>query len=67
MTEYKDVCSSSPERMPKLQLIAEYPLTGEYWIPLRKDTPCPRAKEKPQQDDRKVEITFTSKPPTFQG
>ena len=28
----------------------------------RKDTPCPRAKEKPQQDGRRGKITFRIKP-----
>ena len=41
---------SSPARTPKLQLTAEQPSTGECWILPKKDTPCPRAKEKPQQD-----------------
>ena len=30
------MCSFSPERTPKLQLIAKQPLTGECWIPLKK-------------------------------
>ena len=34
----------------KLQLSAEQPLTGECWIPPKKDAPHPRAKEKPQKD-----------------
>ena len=38
--------SASPARTPELQLTAEQPLTGESWIPPKKDTPCPRAKEK---------------------
>ena len=54
--------SSSPVRTPKLQLDAQQPSTGEYWIPPRKDTPCPRAKEKPQQDSRRGETTFGIKP-----
>ena len=29
-----------------MQLTTEQPLTGESWIPPKKDTPCPRAKEK---------------------
>ena len=62
----KDVCSSSPVRTPKLQLTAEQPLTGECWIPPRKDTPCPRAKEKPQQDGRRGKITFRIKPHMLQ-
>ena len=37
---------SSSARAPKLQLAAEQPSTGENWIPPKKDTPCPRAKEK---------------------
>ena len=36
------MCSSSPARAPKLQLAAEKPLTGECWIPPKKDTPRPR-------------------------
>ena len=63
MAEEKDVHSSSPERTPKLQL-AEQPLTGECWIPPQKDTPYPRAKEKPQQDGRRGGITFIIKPHT---
>jgi len=35
-------------------------LTGECWIPPIKDTPCPRAKKKPQQNGRRVEITKVS-------
>jgi len=61
MAEEKDVHSSSPERTPKLQL-TEQPLTGECWIPPQKDTPYPRAKEKPQKDGRKGEIIFKIKP-----
>ena len=53
--------TSSPERTPKLQLAAEQPLTGECWIPPNKDTPCPKAKEKPQEDGRKGEIAFRIK------
>ena len=58
MVEEKDVHSSSPAKIPKLQRTAEQPLTGESWISPRKDTPPPRAKEKPQQDGRRGEITF---------
>ena len=53
--------TSSPERTPKLQLAAEQPLTGECWIPPNKDTPCPKAKEKPQEDGRKGEIAVRIK------
>ena len=46
--------SSSPVRTPKFQLAADQSLTGECWIPFsmwgKKDTPHPRAKEKPQKD-----------------
>ena len=52
MAEQKDV-HSSPAKTPKLQLTAEQPLTGECWIPPKKDTPCPRAKELLQQDGRR--------------
>ena len=48
MVGQKDMCSSSPVRTPKLQLAAEQPLTGESWIPPKKDTEHPRAREKPQ-------------------
>ena len=33
----------------------------ECWIPLKKDTPCPWAKETPQQDSRTGEIAFRIK------
>ena len=58
--EQKDVHTSSPVRTPKLQLPAEQPSTGECWIPT-KDTPRPRAKEKPQEDGRRGEIAFRIK------
>ena len=51
----------SPVGTPKLQLVAEQPSTGEYWIPPKKDTPCPRAKDKPQQNGRRGAIAFKSK------
>ena len=40
-------------RTLELQLTAEKPLTGECWIPPKKDTPYPRAKENPQEDGRR--------------
>ena len=58
--------SSSSVRTPKLQLIVEQLLTGECWIPPKKDTLCPKAKEKPQQDVRQSEIMFRIKPLTHQ-
>ena len=49
--------SSSPARTPKLQLDIEQPSTGDCWIPpKKKKNPYPRAKEKPQEDGRSVEI-----------
>uniref|UniRef100_A0A3Q1MI84 Pleiotrophin n=4 Tax=Bovinae TaxID=27592 RepID=A0A3Q1MI84_BOVIN len=57
--------SSSLARTPKLQLAAEKPSTGECWIPPKKDTPHRRAKEKPQQDGRRDEISI-SWPEIFQ-
>ena len=53
-------------RSPALQADA---LPSEPWIPPKKDTPCPRAKEKPQQDITRGEITFRIKPgsPTLQA
>ena len=38
------------------------PINKKVLIPLKKDTPHPRAKEKPQQDGRRDEIVFRSKP-----
>ena len=61
MTEEKDISSSSPVKTPKLQLAPEQPPTGECWIPPKKDTLCPRAKEKPQQDGRRGTIMFKIK------
>ena len=61
-----DVNSSSPARTPKLQPAAEEPLTGECWIPPKKYTSGPRAKEKPQQDGRRGKVTFRIKPHTQQ-
>ena len=58
MVAWKDICSSSSGRTPKSQLTAEQPLTEECWIAPKKDTPHPRAKEKPQQDGRRGEILF---------
>ena len=60
------MCSSSPVRTPKLQLIAEKPSTGECWIPPQKDIPGPRAKEKPKKDGRRGKIAFRIKPHTHQ-
>ena len=57
---------SSPMRSPKLQLPAEQPSTGECWIPPKKDTPYPRAKEKPPKDGRRGKIMFRVKPHTLQ-
>ena len=45
-----------------LQLTVEQPSTGECWIPPKKYTPGPRAKERPQQDSRRGKITFKIKP-----
>ena len=44
----------------------EQSLTGECWNPLKKYTPQRRAKEKPQQDNKKGTITFKIKPHTHQ-
>ena len=60
------MCSSSPVRTPKLQLTGEKPSTGECWIPPKKDTPGPRAKEKPKKDGRRSKIAFRIKPHTHQ-
>ena len=60
------MCSSSPVRTPKLKPIAEQASKGECWIPPKKDTSHPRAKEKPHQDGRRSKITFRIKPQTSQ-
>ena len=65
MAEQKDMCSS-PAKTPELQLVAEQPSTGECWIPPKKDTPHPGAKEKPQQDSRRGKIAFSIQPRTGQ-
>ena len=57
---------SSSVRTLKLKLAAEQLSTGKCWIPTKKDTLRPKAKEKPQQDGRRVEITFSIKPHTYQ-
>ena len=62
--------SSSPARTPKLRLAAEQSSIGECWDPPKKDTLCPRAKEKLQQDGRRATIAFknqTSYPPEKLG
>ena len=58
--------SSSPARTPKLKL-AEQLSPGECWIPPKKDTSHPRAKEKPQQEGKRGKITFRIKPQTHQN
>ena len=57
---------SSSVRTLKLKLAAEQLSTGECWIPPKKDTLHPRAKEKTQQDGRRGEIAFRIKPHTCQ-
>ena len=65
MAEQKDM-RSSPAKTPELQLAAEQPSTGECWIPPKKDTPHPGAKEKPQKDGRRGKIAFRIQPHTDQ-
>ena len=60
------MCSSSPVRTPKQQLVTKQSSTGECWIPLKKDTSHSRAKEKSQKDGRRGKITFRIKPYTHQ-
>ena len=66
MAEQKDACSSSHEKTSRSQLAPEQPSTGECWTPPKKDTLCPRAKEKPQQDGRRGTIMFKIKSQTRQ-
>ena len=56
----KSLRSSSPARTPKSQLTAEQPSTEGCWNPPKKDTLCPRIKEKPQQDGTRGTITLKS-------
>ena len=60
------MCSSSLVKIPNLQLIAKQPRIGECWNPPIKDTPHPRAKEKPQKDGSRGEIIFRIKLHTCQ-
>ena len=60
------MCLSSPMRIPKLQLTAEQPWTGECWIPPKQNAPCPGSKEKPQQDSRRGKTAFRIKPHSYQ-
>ena len=57
---------ASSVRTLKLKLAAEQPSTGKCWIPPKRDTLCPKAKEKPQKDGRRGEITSSIKPHTYQ-
>ena len=41
-------------------------MTGDCWIPPKKDIPQSSAKEKPQQDGRRGEILFRIKPHPYQ-
>ena len=52
--------SSSFSRTPKLQPTAEQPSAEECWIPPKKDTLQPRAKEKPQKDGRRAKSCLES-------
>ena len=56
------MCSSSPARTPKLQLALINHQQENVGSHQKKDTPCPRAKEKPQQDGRRGKIAFRIKP-----
>lgn len=57
---------SSSARTPKSQPAAEQPSKEECQNSPKKDTPSPRANEKPQQDGRKGAINFKIKPHTCQ-
>ena len=59
--EKKDVCLSSA-RTPKSQLAVDQPLAGRCWSPPERETPCPKKKEKLQQNSRRGEIMIKSKP-----
>ena len=65
MVERKDVCSSSPERTPKLQLTAGQPSDRRMLDPTKKEkhTLHPRAKKKTQQDSRRGKTDSNPMPP----
>ena len=67
MTEWKDLCSSSPVRAPKLQLAVERPLMGGQWNSTKRDAQCPKTKKKPR-DGRRGENMIKSNPiPTWRA
>ena len=62
MAEYKDLHSSSPEKTPKSQLSAELLLTGECWIPPKKDIPHPRQRRSLSKMVERAKLNLESDP-----
>ena len=60
------MCTSSPERTPKLELTTERPSTGECWIPPKKIYPMSKGKGEAPEDGRKGKTVFRIKPHTHQ-
>ena len=58
--------SSSPARIPKLQLATEQPLTGECRNPPKKRYPMTKGKGEAAKSSRRGAITFKIKPHTRQ-
>ena len=54
--------SFPPVKAPKLKLAFEQLSRGGHWNPPRKDIPCAKTKNKPQQDGRRCAITIKSNP-----
>ena len=59
------MCWTSPVRTPKYNSLWTA-IDRTMLDPTKKDTPCPRAKEKPQQDGRRGKILSRIKPHTCQ-
>ena len=62
MAEYKDVHSSCPARVLKLQLNAEQPLRGECWIPPKKIPHVQRQRRSPKKMLGRAKSRLVSNP-----
>ena len=66
MADYKVVCSSSPVRTPKYNLLLNNHQQENVGSHQKKDNPHLRSKEKTQQDGRRGKVMFRSKLHTHQ-